>query len=116
MGHMESAASQHRTAIEKPAIGLLLALATVSFVAHMLVAGNYGYFRDELYYFEVLILVGSSPGDVQNSPAHYAHVTLAATERCALCVSFEKTVPITVVSGPTDAYLTKLWPFIKHYD
>jgi hypothetical protein len=26
------------------------ALALVSFVAHMLVAGNYGYFRDELYY------------------------------------------------------------------
>ena len=30
--------------------GLLVALAGVSFVAHMLVAGNYGYFRDELYY------------------------------------------------------------------
>jgi Dolichyl-phosphate-mannose-protein mannosyltransferase len=29
---------------------LLVALAAVSFVAHMLVAGNYGYFRDELYY------------------------------------------------------------------
>lgn len=30
--------------------GLLVTLAGVSFVAHMLVAGNYGYFRDELYY------------------------------------------------------------------
>ncbi len=30
--------------------GLLLALAAISFVGHMLVAGNYGYFRDELYY------------------------------------------------------------------
>jgi 4-amino-4-deoxy-L-arabinose transferase-like glycosyltransferase len=29
---------------------LLLALAGVTFVAHMLVSGNYGYFRDELYY------------------------------------------------------------------
>jgi 4-amino-4-deoxy-L-arabinose transferase-like glycosyltransferase len=28
----------------------LLALAAISFVGHMLVAGNYGYFRDELYY------------------------------------------------------------------
>lgn len=28
----------------------LIALAAVSFVGHMLVAGNYGYFRDELYY------------------------------------------------------------------
>src|SRR5579872_7620777 len=29
---------------------LLVALAAVSFVAHLLVAGSYGYFRDELYY------------------------------------------------------------------
>ena len=29
---------------------LLVALAGVSFVAHLLVASNYGYFRDELYY------------------------------------------------------------------
>jgi hypothetical protein len=28
----------------------LLAIAAVNFVGHMLVAGNYGYFRDELYY------------------------------------------------------------------
>jgi Dolichyl-phosphate-mannose-protein mannosyltransferase len=28
----------------------LLALAAVSFIGHMVVAGNYGYFRDELYY------------------------------------------------------------------
>ena len=35
---------------ESPATRLLVALAGVSFVAHMLVAGNYGYFRDELYY------------------------------------------------------------------
>src|SRR5713226_7560047 len=36
--------------LESPATGLLVTLAGVSFVAHMLVAGNYGYFRDELYY------------------------------------------------------------------
>jgi 4-amino-4-deoxy-L-arabinose transferase-like glycosyltransferase len=30
--------------------GLLLILAGIAFVAHLLVAGNYGYFRDELYY------------------------------------------------------------------
>lgn len=28
----------------------VLALATISFLAHLLVAGQYGYFRDELYY------------------------------------------------------------------
>ena len=38
------------TATDSPASGLLATLAGVSFVAHMLVAGNYGYFRDELYY------------------------------------------------------------------
>ena len=32
--------------------GPLALLALVYFVAHMLVAGNYGYFRDELYYLE----------------------------------------------------------------
>jgi len=37
-------------AVERPATGLLVALAAASFVAHMLVAGNDGYFRDELYY------------------------------------------------------------------
>jgi Dolichyl-phosphate-mannose-protein mannosyltransferase len=36
--------------VPKPATRWLVALAGVSFVAHMLVAGNYGYFRDELYY------------------------------------------------------------------
>ena len=30
--------------------GLLLSIATISFFAHLLVASNYGYFRDELYY------------------------------------------------------------------
>jgi hypothetical protein len=33
-------------------IGLLSSLALADFVAHMLVSGNYGYFRDELYYIE----------------------------------------------------------------
>ncbi|MDQ2744567.1 MAG: glycosyltransferase family 39 protein, partial [Chloroflexota bacterium] len=37
-------------ALERPATELLVLLAGVSFVAHMVVAGNYGYFRDELYY------------------------------------------------------------------
>lgn len=32
------------------ASGLLAILAGLSFIAHMLVAGHYGYFRDELYY------------------------------------------------------------------
>ncbi len=31
---------------------LLAAIALLSFLAHMLVAGNYGYFRDELYYMD----------------------------------------------------------------
>src|ERR1700730_9552509 len=59
MGRTESISSPRTAAplppavvpgIDRPATGLLAALAAVSFVAHMLVAGNYGYFRDELYY------------------------------------------------------------------
>src|SRR5690348_3761863 len=30
--------------------GLLLSIAAISFFVHLLVASNYGYFRDELYY------------------------------------------------------------------
>ena len=30
----------------------LLYIALASFIAHMIVAGNYGYFRDELYYID----------------------------------------------------------------
>ncbi|MGI8588939.1 MAG: glycosyltransferase family 39 protein [Chloroflexia bacterium] len=41
---------EHVLTTESPATALLVALAGVSFVAHMLFAGNYGYFRDELYY------------------------------------------------------------------
>jgi hypothetical protein len=35
------------------ATGSLVALAGLSFVSDMLVAGNYGHFRDELYYMRV---------------------------------------------------------------
>jgi hypothetical protein len=38
----------HVLTTASPATGVLVALAGVSFVAHMLVAGNFGYFRDEL--------------------------------------------------------------------
>jgi len=52
MGRQGSVASSRAQVptIDRPATGLLATLAGVSFVAHMLVAGNYGYFRDELYY------------------------------------------------------------------
>ncbi len=36
--------------IHPPATGWLVGLAAVAFIGHMLVAANYGYFRDELYY------------------------------------------------------------------
>ncbi len=39
-----------QTELQPPATGLLLTLAAITFVGHMLVAGKYGYFRDELYY------------------------------------------------------------------
>lgn len=46
----ENPTSHQLLASDKPATGLLVTLAALSFAAHMLVAGNYGYFRDELYY------------------------------------------------------------------
>ena len=59
MGRPEPVAPQRTAAppprtsareLERPATGVLVVLAAVSFAGHMLVAGNYGYFRDELYY------------------------------------------------------------------
>ncbi len=46
------ARSAVRQSSQPGGIGLLLGLALADFVAHMLVSGNYGYFRDELYYIE----------------------------------------------------------------
>jgi 4-amino-4-deoxy-L-arabinose transferase-like glycosyltransferase len=50
------AASARRRVLSREALASerapVVAIALVSFVAHMLVAGNYGYFRDELYYMD----------------------------------------------------------------
>ena len=47
----------------------------------------------------------------------YADVTLAATQRCQYCVSFEQDLPIVVASNPTIPIdLAQLWPSVKHYD
>jgi hypothetical protein len=51
--HIAPAASQVRATANRLAPGVSwvpVALAAVAFLVHMLVAGNYGYFRDELYY------------------------------------------------------------------
>jgi hypothetical protein len=65
---------------------------------------------------QVLIAVGYSPADFQGPPTHYAHITLAATERCDYCISYEDNLPITVVSGPTESNPIRLWPSVKHYE
>jgi hypothetical protein len=63
---------------------------------------------------QVLIGVGYSPADFQ---AVYADVTLAATERCEYCVTYEQNVPIVVASNPKVSIdLARLWPSVKHYD
>ena len=48
-GTVERAVSDSR-AVDSASTGLPAALAGISFVAHMFVAGKYRYFRDELYY------------------------------------------------------------------
>ena len=63
---------------------------------------------------QVLILVGYPLADAQGT---YADVVLAATERCQDCVSFERDVPIVVVSNPTTSInLMQQWLLVKHYD
>ena len=63
---------------------------------------------------QVLVGVGFKPADFQST---YADVTLAATERCEYCVTFEQAVPIVVASNPkTPIDLARLWRSVKHYD
>ena len=65
---------------------------------------------------QVLITVGYAPADIQRAQARYAHVTLAATQRCQYCVAYEQTLPIYVLSGPTSAIFPRRWRALKHYD
>ncbi|MCL4544741.1 MAG: glycosyltransferase family 39 protein [Chloroflexi bacterium] len=65
---------------------------------------------------QVLIVVGYSARDIQGVRALYAQITLAATERCRYCVSYEQTLPIYVLSGPTSPIFPRQWPLVKHYD
>ncbi len=62
---------------------------------------------------QVLIGVGYAPADFRHT---YAHVTLAATQRCRYCVSFEQEVPIVVGSKPRMPNPLRLWPVVRHYD
>ncbi len=61
---------------------------------------------------EVLIGVGYAPADFQ---AAYADITLAATERCPYCVSFEQNVPIVVASNPKISNVLQEWATVKRY-
>ncbi len=62
---------------------------------------------------QVLIAVGYAPADIRQT---YAHTTLAATQRCRYCVSFEQDVPIVVGSNPRMPHPLRLWTAVKHYD
>jgi len=62
---------------------------------------------------QVLIAVGYAPADVRHT---YAHTTLAATQQCRYCVSFEQDLPIVVGSNPRTPHPLRLWPAVKHYD
>jgi hypothetical protein len=65
---------------------------------------------------KVLITVGYSPSDVQHQHSIYAHVTLGATDRCRYCVSYERTLPIYVLSGARRSIFPRLWPTLKEYE
>jgi hypothetical protein len=64
----------------------------------------------------VLITVGYGPSDVQHEHAIYPHTRLAATDRCRYCVSFERILPIYVLSGAARPVFPRLWPSVKQYD
>ncbi len=62
---------------------------------------------------QVLIGVGFALADIRHT---YAHTTLAATQRCRYCVSFEQDLPIVVGFNPRIPNPLRLWPAVKHYD
>ncbi len=62
---------------------------------------------------QVLIGVGYALADFRHT---YAHVTLAATQQCRYCVSFEQDLPIIVGSNPRMPNPLRLWPAVKSYD
>lgn len=45
-----SASSSDRKEVKRPETALLVTIAAVSFAVHMFFSGNYGYYRDELYF------------------------------------------------------------------
>jgi hypothetical protein len=65
---------------------------------------------------KVLIVVGYSPSDVQSDSAVYAHITLAATQRCQYCMVSENNLPVYVLTDPTISIFPQLWYTLKHYD
>jgi 4-amino-4-deoxy-L-arabinose transferase-like glycosyltransferase len=65
---------------------------------------------------QVLITVGYGPHDIQGAQTRYTQIRLAATQRCQYCVSYEQTLPIYILSGPTSSIFPRLWPSLKQYD
>lgn len=66
----------------------------------------------------MLITVGFSTRDIEAARATYRNVRLAATNVCRYCVTYERDLPIYVLSDPRDPAfdLKKVWPQLKHYD
>lgn len=64
----------------------------------------------------VLITVGYGPGDIRGVDALYAHMTRAAIDRCRYCMSYERILPIYVLSGTRRPVFPRLWPKVEHFD
>ncbi|HZS94320.1 MAG TPA: glycosyltransferase family 39 protein [Chloroflexota bacterium] len=64
---------------------------------------------------KVLITVGFSPGDIPGARSYFTHITRAATDRCAYCISYERVLPIYVLSGAQRAIFPRLWPKVKSF-
>ena len=88
---------------------LLAAIALVDFVAHLLVADNWG---PGACKGAVVITVGQS---LQDDERAYASVVQVATNACDYCMTYEDSLPVYLCTLPKSP-LPVLWATVKHFD
>jgi hypothetical protein len=64
---------------------------------------------------KTLILVDMAPHAIRHARSIYSHIALAATHHCRYCVSFERSIPIYVLSGATTPIFPRTWGSLKSF-